>query len=324
MTEQESNAKPPMPAKKPPRLALRPNQKALLILIASVGIAGIYITLLRKHSLDASAAFYIGLPMILAVLYTLTDPSKSATGMILKGLTLSLLLSAPLLQEGFLCIVFAAPIFYIIGGIVGVLIDQSRKRKTKSLHSAPAVLLLGIFALEGTHPALTIDREQTVRVEKIIAADVAAVQAQLAQPLQLGDTTAAFLKIFPFPVQSSNTGLQVGGRQQHHFVYYKHFFFNAHVGDLIFEVVERGDNYVLSRAVKDTSYLHTYLDWQSAKVSWQALADGRTKLTWEVRFRRKLDPAWYFAPLEQYTVRLATESLIDYAATPVHARRQQL
>jgi hypothetical protein len=39
-----------------------------------------------------------------------------------------------------------------------------------------------------------------------------------------------------------------------------------------------------------------------------------------LEYRRRLDPAWYFAPLERYGARLAASHLIDALAAPHVAR----
>jgi hypothetical protein len=39
-------------------------------------------------------------------------------------------------------------------------------------------------------------------------------------------------------------------------------------------------------------------------------------VTWTLRYRRRLDPAWYFVPLERYGARLAAGYLIETLATP--------
>jgi hypothetical protein len=41
-----------------------------------------------------------------------------------------------------------------------------------------------------------------------------------------------------------------------------------------------------------------------------------TRVTWTLRYRRGLDPAWYFGPWERYAVRLAAAYLIESVATP--------
>jgi hypothetical protein len=58
-----------------------------------------------------------------------------------------------------------------------------------------------------------------------------------------------------------------------------------------------------------------WLSWRSAEVRWRAVPGG-TEVRWTLRYRRRLDPAWYFAPLERYGVRLAAGYLIETLATP--------
>jgi peptide subunit release factor RF-3 len=62
--------------------------------------------------------------------------------------------------------------------------------------------------------------------------------------------------------------------------------------------------------------VNTYLNWKRSKVSWQAIDANHTKVTWEIDYERKLDPAWYFGTLEHFTVYLMAHALVDYAATP--------
>ena len=39
-----------------------------------------------------------------------------------------------------------------------------------------------------------------------------------------------------------------------------------------------------------------YLTWQEARVEWEPVGAGATRVTWTLRYRRDLDPAWYFGP----------------------------
>ena len=296
-------------------------QQFALVVVFSVAVAGLFISFLTKNGLNGSAALYVGLPLMLAYIFLIADKPKSATGSILKGTTIALLLSAPILQEGYICILIAAPIFYIVGAVVGLAVDYSRKHKHGRLQSTPVAVVMILFSLEGTHEVLTFNRDYTVRAEKIIAATPQAIKAQLALPMQFTGDTPWFLRVFPLPVWNTNEGTEPGDRRQMHFVYYKHFITSAKVGDLVFEVTEHSDNHITSNAIHDDSYLNTYLQWQSSTVQWKAIDNKHTKVVWEIRFQRKLDPAWYFAPLERYAATLAASTLIDSAATPASARQ---
>lgn len=306
------------PSKKP-RGPLRGLQKLLLLVLVIVAVSGIVLSVLRHHHLEASAAFYIGLPALLTYLMIMTQRSSSAVGATLKGMTIGLLLSAPLLQEGFLCIIFAAPLFYVVGVVVALIVDSLRKRSTK-LPAYPALFLVMIAMFEGTHEDLSFAREYQVRAERIIEASPEAVAAQLAQSPDFAASKPFFLRLFPFPQVAEHEGVEVGQSQRLHFTYYKHIWFNAQEGDLQFEVTERSDHHIASRVLSDSSYLNTYMDWKRSTVSWQAVDETHTRVVWELQYTRKLDPAWYFGPLEYFVAAQTADMLIEVAATPSFAR----
>jgi hypothetical protein len=59
-----------------------------------------------------------------------------------------------------------------------------------------------------------------------------------------------------------------------------------------------------------------FLSWRSARVEWEAIDAQTTRVTWTLQYRRDLDPAWYFGPMEHYATQLAAGYLIDTVATP--------
>jgi hypothetical protein len=65
--------------------------------------------------LEQTAVLFVGIPTVLAILLAVVPKAKTVKGGITKGLTLFLLLSGPLLGEGFICILMASPIFYLVG-----------------------------------------------------------------------------------------------------------------------------------------------------------------------------------------------------------------
>src|SRR5690242_1070054 len=105
-----SQPNPTPPAKEPLRWGL-------FSLVLALGIAGAVVVLLNRNDLTDSAALYIGIPLILALVLSLTPKSTSALGATMKGMTIALLLSAIVFQEGYICILFAAPLFYAIGAL---------------------------------------------------------------------------------------------------------------------------------------------------------------------------------------------------------------
>jgi hypothetical protein len=289
-------------------------QKILLMTLVIIIGAGFYISIVYHSRLDASAAFYIGLPALISVLVIMTNPSDSPMGATMKGITLALLLSVPLLQEGFLCVLFAAPLFYAVGAIVAYIYTRCTRKNTgdKNIRAYAPLLLLAVVATEGTTDALSFNRDTVVTVERVIASPAATVAANLEKPARFTKDVPLFLRIFPQPSDVA----QQGDEQRMHFVYKKHIWFNARAGDVVFKISERGENYIHSEVTSDSSYLHTYMDWKSSRVAWQAIDDTHTRVSWTIRYKRKLDPAWYFAPMEEYAVQKVGEMLINTAANP--------
>jgi hypothetical protein len=87
-------------------------------------------------------------------------------------------------------------------------------------------------------------------------------------------------------------------------------------GDLILVLEESRPGRVRWRAVADDSHMTHFLSWREAIVQWESVDAHATKVAWTLRYRRGLDPSWYFGPWERYAARLAAGYLIDSVATP--------
>ena len=100
-----------------PRMAERisARQWTLAFVILALGAGHLGYRLSVAHRLEQTAALFIGLPMIIGMLLALTPRAKSVTGMICKTMTIALVMSGLVLGEGFICILMAAPLFYLVG-----------------------------------------------------------------------------------------------------------------------------------------------------------------------------------------------------------------
>jgi hypothetical protein len=87
-------------------------------------------------------------------------------------------------------------------------------------------------------------------------------------------------------------------------------------GTLLLALEDARPGFVRWRAVSDSSHMTHFLAWQETTVRWARVDDRTTQVSWTLRYRRGLDPAWYFGPWERYAVRLAAGYLIDSVATP--------
>jgi hypothetical protein len=274
--------------------------------------------------IDQTAALFIGVPATIALVVAWSGPARSATSLIFKVMTVALMLAGIVLGEGLICLLMAAPLFYLVGWMVGATVDAIRSRRAgsdghdrRSDVIATSLLAVPLLAMTTEGLLVSFPRHETVVAERIVALAPEAVEAALAQPPRVGGVLPAFLSIgFPRPVAAAGTGLAVGDRRSVSFVGRKA---GAKPRDLTLEVVERAPGYVRFRAVGDRTKIAEWLRWDEAEVTWEPVESGTrpggtsgqaTRVTWTLRYARLLDPAWYFAPLERYATTLAADYLI--------------
>jgi hypothetical protein len=238
----------------------------------------------------------------------------------MRAITIALCLSSVVFGEGFVCIILAAPLFYSVGIIAGGIVDQfwrDRERPPKARSCVLLLLLFLPFSLEGVLPGFEVSREARVRVERVVEGTPAQVEAALTRTPHFDRTLPAFFRRlrFPTPGATGGEGLAIGDRRTIEFLHGAH---NAghHPGVLTMEVRERSPQRVVFAMTDDSSYLTHWLTWRDAEVTWQEIGPGHTRITWTLAYRRRLDPAWYFGPLERYGVGLAAGYLIETLATP--------
>jgi hypothetical protein len=290
-------------------------QWGVIVLVVALTAGAVMYRLLKHERLGNSSAMFLGIPAVLAILLALTPKARSVTGAILKGIALFLLIIAPLLGEGYLCILMASPLFFGVGALVGVLIDGSRQRRGTTL-SCVALLLVPL-CMEGVVPKWTFDRAQSVQANRMVNAPSALVEESLARSPRI-DTPIPlpFRAGFPRPLLAYGDGLGVGAMRTIHFAGAE----GDPPGDLVMRVAERRPGYARFEAVSDGSKLTQWLQWRSSEVEWRPVGKGQTQVTWRIHFDRQLDPAWYFTPWERVVVSEAARWLIEANATPMEAR----
>ncbi len=287
---------------------LRRNKFALLAIVLSFTIVSLAGHMIYARHLETTSLMFIGIPTILAILLVLTVRPKSAMGTAMTGITFVLLLSAIVFGEGVICILMAAPIFYIVGAIIASVIDGSRTTQppTRMLLLAPLLLM----SFEGTSDRISLPREQSVTAKRVVAADPAEITDALAAPLRFRTDLPFYLRMgFPRPVSASGAGLEVGSRRVIGFAGGE-----GKPGALVMEIVEVAPQKVTFRAVSDESKIAHWLRWEDAVVRWRQIDERHTEISWTLRYRRNLDPSWYFEPWERYGTGLAADYLIDNVA----------
>lgn len=293
---------------------------AAAVVFTLATVCGAYRLLVLKRAEHTSLVF-IGLPALAAFALLYTRP-QTAIGTINKVIAILLCLSGILFGEGLVCILFAAPIFFLVGTIIGYIINRVTGRKDPrdpSTGNWRRVVALAVipFSAEGVVPSLAFNREERVTATRVIDAEPNDVRVALAATPRFDRTLPRFFQLgFPTPVQTMGAGLAVGDERQVMFAHGRH-----HGGALIMRVAAVDSASARFTVVSDSSYITHWLAWEEAVVRWAPAGGGRTRVTWTLRYRRRLDPAWYFAPLERYGVGLAGGYLIETLATPPGSTR---
>ncbi|GAA2287116.1 hypothetical protein GCM10010149_36790 [Nonomuraea roseoviolacea subsp. roseoviolacea] len=264
---------------------------------------------LHAGHLEETAVFYVGIPAVIAIMVALVARPKSALGTTMAVITIGLALSGPLLGEGIVCLVFAAPLFYLVGLFVGLGIDFARKRGPGA-HLVLAPLLVALVS-EGATGATSLPRENVVSATRPTGgADVAAA---LAVTPRFPRVASAFLRLgFPRPLVAEGAGLQVGATRRITFTPRRSLGVGAPLEprSMTLRVKELGPGVVVFDVVADTT-LARWLDLEEARFAWT-----RSDLTVSLRYRRTFDPAWYFGPIQRYGLGEAAGYLAETFARP--------
>lgn len=277
---------------------------------------------LQETGTTQSAAFYVGIPAVIAVVVVLSAPSRSAVGIVMKVITVLLLMSMMLLGEGFICVILAAPIFYLVGAIVAVAVDKVRRHDGLKVMAIPVLVVLA--SMEGVVPATTLPGATTVSAHRVVEASPAAVESAWERPVNFdADLPGVLSWGFPQPLNDSGGAFDVGARRTVAFSGAHHrlpFLSEHHWGEgsteLTFEVEGRTPNSARLRVVDDSTPIASWLTWNVADISWHTVDPSHTAVELDLSYTRELAPAWYFGPIEKFVADRAAAYLLDSLDLP--------
>ena len=296
-----------------------PARGILAAIIAAVSLAYVAYKGIFAHQLQQTAALFIGIPTLLAIVVVLFVSPRTAKGVACKAVTVGLLVSLVFLGEGMLCIVMSAPIFYGVAIGIGAATDALRLRERNgTLYSSLVLLMLVPMSLEGVTDWLSFGRDETITATRVLQASAIDVERAVFETPRFDRPLPFELRIgFPRPqaarierdgklrwiVRMRGGEMRLDGME-------------PRAADLVLELEEHRPGFVRWRALSDDSHMTHFLSWQSSTVEWTPIDARTTRVIWTLNYRRGLDPAWYFGPWERYIAASAAEYLLDTVATP--------
>ena len=231
-----------------------------------------------------------------------SDTPKSAYGVVFRTITIFLLLSSILLGEGLVCIIFMAPMFYAVAGIIVFIYEYLKKKNKTNLNVF--ILIPVLFAMAQGHEITKAP--QVLKVSTKLTIDETHDLTNLNRSPNMLKNLPDFFKIgFPKPISLEGKGTEVGDFRKITFLSN-----TKGAGILHLEIKEKTENSITFKVVEDQTHIDHWLTWEEINVKIKNEETGRS-VVWTSNFRCDLGPSWYFEPVEKYGVKLMNEHLIN-------------
>lgn len=302
------------------RIRMRLQERRRTSILIVVGLATLTLRLLLDSRFGHSAAVYVAVPFAVALaLHLLVGRTPGATALQryanhMRDATVVMLATSAVLFEGFLCVLYFMPIYYGIVTLVfllDALHEHLERRRRARLLTPAGFIVLALMSLEGLSGATSFERDMAVSATRVVDAPPRALLANMAQPFAFGGGRPWAIAIFPLPDAVETGSLEVGDLHRFRFVYRKWFVTNDHTGTLAVRIAEVSERRVRTEVVENSAYFSHYMAISGTTVDLAPLPDGSTRVTLTVAYRRLLDPAWYFGPLQRLAVSQSAAYLID-------------
>ena len=310
----------------------RPVWLRYLLLVA--GASGLVRFALATDWMRTSAVLYVLIPYLIGwAIYLFTPPPRgSGFGIRLWNhmrVALIVMLSTSLLLfEGFLCVMMFLPIYFLFAVLVfatspalrtpiNVDHEDERRRITDTFRLAALPVVVAVLSLDGVR-GFGPSRDVTVSRTHVLELSPEAIRANIVDHAYPDAGRSRWLSVFPRPVRVDAPSIAVGARHTAHLEYRRWGVpgINVHRGTNVMEITRSDPLALRARFVHDDSYLSHYMTFESWAMDLEPLADGRTRATITVGYRRDLAPAWYFGP----PMRAAVGDGLDYMLGEILAK----
>ena len=263
-----------------------------------------------------TAALYVGIPALLAIGLSFVPTPRTITGNILLWTTLYLLAIGILAVEGLICILIVLPFFLAIGFIIGIFIDRARAKDAINRNQMRCSLLtiFALMSLEGVNDTLSFNRKESIVIKRTTQLTAKEFEEKLAIGPRFDEVDVPHILslLFPTPLPcQENRSLALGSQWTIPF---------DHGGDiprnLTVRVTEKNDYSVVFTPVQDETEYGNWLTWKAITWKWTETESGQTEFSATFDFERRLDPAFYFGPLQRWGVSEAGELFVDAIVGP--------
>ena len=282
------------------------------------------VTLLTRLVLDSRFAttslFYCLVPYIIGVILYLFVPQPKGwskvkrIGRHLLATIIVMLASSAIIFEGFLCVLFAAPIYIFFALLAFAVMpnrdDPERFKQADVFKASFVPLAVMVISIEGLTDTTSFPREEVITRTHVLNLTPEQIHANLAKPVHLEEGRSKFLSIFPLPDRIDAPAFAQGQTHTAYFTYRRWGFTNVHRGETQLHIKTVEPLLVETEITKNTSYFSHYLTIHGTRIEMAPQTDGRTAVSLTIRYRRDLDPAWYFGPMQRRAIGESADYLL--------------
>ena len=279
------------------------NKKSLYLIVFVLAIASIAFRLLNKNYFEQTSLLFIGVPTLITLLIVrYSKKPKSAYGIAFLTITIFLLISGIFLGEGFVCILFMAPIFYAVTAVLVWIYQFLKKKGEEKTYSF--VLIPVLFLMFQPSEFIKEPELHSVKTVRIIDSNQS-LNAFNKQPDFLSSLPNFFKIGFPKPIEVKGKGIEIGATRT---ISFKSS--TKGVGRLVLEVKEKTQNKIVFKIKSDDTHIDHWLTYKEITVE---IIEENTikKLVWTTSFICDLGPSWYFEPSEKFAIDLMNQHLIN-------------
>lgn len=282
-------------------------------------------TLITRLGLDSRFAqtslFYCLIPYTIGVILYIFVPqpqgwskTKRFARHILAALIV-MLASSAILFEGFLCVLMAAPIYLFFASLTFAFGREHPNYDSKNVSDVFRVsivpVIIAIISIEGLTDNTSFPREEIITRTQVLNLTPEEIHANLARPVHLDAKRSKFLSLFPLPEKVEAERFAQGETHKAFFTYRRWGFTNVHRGETWLNMKTVEPLKIVTEVTKDTSYFSHYLTIHGTQIDMNPQADGTTAVSLTIRYRRELDPAWYFGPMQRRAMRESADYLLS-------------
>ena len=212
-----------------------------------------------------------------------------------------------------MCVLYILPVYFLVVSIAfggAWLSNRVKTRGGKTFGALLPIVVLG-SSFEGSMETLSAERIGHAQASRVVEMAPERVMGNLLLPIELDVERNWMLAIFPMPYRVEANSLETGAIHRMYTRYHRWFVTNTHEGEVHLEIVDIEPDRLRTRVVHDTSFFSTYLNQLGSELTLTRIDSNRTEIHLRLKYRRNLDPAWYFRPLQQFAMHEMAGFFID-------------